>query len=364
MSREAIAYRSFKPLDPKAQRRIQPVGSSLGRERHQRRVANLDILRGVAALLVCIFHFDRNGFSGIGLFSSAAKYGFVGVDIFFVVSGFIIPFALERSQFNLQSTGSFLLSRLLRLYPAYLIAILINIALWQLSSLLPGFRGSNPSLNVSQIIGNLLLICDFQKQSWISPVFWSLAIEAQYYVLMAISYPALNHQSKTTRYAALAFWICAPWIIRASPFVFSWTALFAMGTLCFLRRGQRVSGPLFVIFMVLAFSVHGFAHGWLGASVGVLTSFFILFFPEVNSRILIWTGMVSYSLYLLHVPIGGRIVNFAERLPNTPAIRLAALLIALAFSLLVATLFFRFVEEPSHQLSRQIRRQSGGSAAG
>lgn len=318
----------------------------------------------MAALLVCIFHFDRNGFSGIDLFSSAAKYGFVGVDIFFVVSGFIIPFALERSHFHLKTTGSFLISRFLRLYPAYLVAILINIALWQLSSMLPGFRGSNPSLSINQILSNLLLICDFQRQSWISPVFWSLAIEAQYYVLVALSYPALNHQSKAIRLIALAFWICAPCLIGASPIIFSWTPLFAMGTLCFLHRTQKVSGPLFAIFMILAFAVQGLVHGWLGASVGVLTSIFILFFPEVNSRILIWTGMISYSLYLVHVPIGGRIINIAEKLPDTPAIRLLALLIAMALSLLIAALFFRFVEQPSHQLSRQIRQKSAGSAAG
>jgi peptidoglycan/LPS O-acetylase OafA/YrhL len=137
-----------------------------------------------------------------------------------------------------------------------------------------------------------------------------------------------------------------------------------MGTLCFLHRTQKASGPLFAIFMILAFAVQGLVHGWLGASVGVLTSIFILFFPEVNSRILIWTGMISYSLYLVHVPIGGRIINIAEKLPDTPAIRLLALLIAMALSLLIAALFFRFVEQPSHQLSRQIRQKSAGSAAG
>lgn len=63
----------------------------------QKRLTNLDIFRAVAALAVCLFHFGNNNLLGIPVLSSFLQHGHLGVIVFFVISGYIIPYALFRS---------------------------------------------------------------------------------------------------------------------------------------------------------------------------------------------------------------------------------------------------------------------------
>ncbi len=83
------------------------------------RLSNLDILRGLAALAVCFFHFDRESLFKGTFYPEIAKYGYLGVDVFFVISGFVIPLSLSASDFTLRGIWAFWAARFLRLYPAY-----------------------------------------------------------------------------------------------------------------------------------------------------------------------------------------------------------------------------------------------------
>ena len=65
------------------------------------RITNLDLLRGLAALAVCIFHFDHDGALGVPSVSRVLSYGYLGVQMFFVISGFIIPYSMLRSGYRL-----------------------------------------------------------------------------------------------------------------------------------------------------------------------------------------------------------------------------------------------------------------------
>ena len=75
------------------------------------RLAELDTLRGIAAIMVLLLHF--------GIF----KYGGAGVDLFFIISGFVIFMSIERSR-NLKA---FWRSRFVRLYPSYWLSIAIAV---------------------------------------------------------------------------------------------------------------------------------------------------------------------------------------------------------------------------------------------
>jgi peptidoglycan/LPS O-acetylase OafA/YrhL len=76
-------------------------------------------------------------------------------------------------------------------------------------------------------------------------------------------------------------------------------------------------------------------------------------------KVLVFLGFISYSLYLLHVPIGGRVINLAGRLPHTLPVELGAVTAAMAVSLIAAWLLYRLVERPSQRLSARLRYHGG-----
>lgn len=324
------------------------------------RLSNIDSLRAIAALCVCIFHFDRNSFIGIEWLSEITQYGYLGVEVFFVISGFIIPFSLERSGYRLPDFPSFITSRFIRLYPAYLLTIVATIGLWHISTLIPGFKGSPPLVTGTQLASNVLLISDLQGEAWISPIFWTLAIETQFYFLIGLSYLGFISKNKFIQATTIFIWLIFPLMTAKGYSVFSWTSLLLVGIIGFLWKSNRISFFLAIFYMTLALFVHAKVNGFLACITGAATIFAILFAPDIKSRLLVWLSTISYSLYLLHVPFGGRVINLAERLPDVPTIRILAIALALTISLIAAVLFYKLVEEPSHRLSKIVRNYIQG----
>ena len=94
--------------------------------------------------------------------------------------------------------------------------------------------------------------------------------------------------------------------------------------------------------MVLACWIMWEVRGAASAIMGLATTMAILFLPKIDWKPLVWVGTVSYSLYLLHVPIGGRVLNVLERFSHFELVKILAVPAALATSLLAAWLFFLF----------------------
>lgn len=86
-------------------------------------------LRGLAALAVCMFHFTKGFVDEDGWLREVFRYGWMGVEVFFVISGFVIPFSLLGSSFGFRHYFKFLKKRFLRIEPAYLASIVIILLL-------------------------------------------------------------------------------------------------------------------------------------------------------------------------------------------------------------------------------------------
>ena len=88
---------------------------------NQTRLQPLDALRGIAALGVVLFHFTlgRNGYENI------FRFGTTGVDLFFMISGFVIFMSLEKAD----GLRTFLINRFSRLYPAYWMGVVFSFVL-------------------------------------------------------------------------------------------------------------------------------------------------------------------------------------------------------------------------------------------
>ena len=321
------------------------------------RITNLDLLRGLAALAVCIFHFDHGGALGVPSVSRVLSYGYLGVQMFFVISGFIIPYSMLRSGYRIKNIKGFLISRLVRLYPAYIIASLAALSMWYGAALTPGYQGKWPSFSLIQVISNIFLICDFTNTDWLITIAWTLAIEAQFYLLIALFFPFAFSSNNWIRRSAMALWIMSPIMAGKGPTVLTWTALFSLGMIVCQWKSKIIGWPEFVIMVVAAFYAHAEVYSPTQSLVGITTMSAIAFLPQIKFSILTKIGVISYSLYLIHNNSAGPILYFSQKLPDLLWIRIGTLLTSIIISIAVASIFYRFIEKPSHALSRRLRKR-------
>ena len=324
------------------------------------RIEIVQSLRGIAALGVAWFHFTNGNvhFLPAGLLKTSGAYGWVGVDIFFVISGFILPYSLFKARYKASASnyGRFLWKRVSRLDPPYLASIVVVLALAYLSAILPGYRGVTPAFHWKPILLHLGYLNAFYGAPWLNVVYWSLAIEFQYYLLIGLLFPLIRSENRAIRVVFLGALGLSALIITNDALVFHYFFLFIMGFTAFLSRFAIVQQ--WEVLAVLGFALLGAAVTVGGASAfaGIATSVVILAVEGTN-RVLALLGELSYSLYLVHVPVGGRVINLGERLGGGLVSKLAWLTAALALSLLAAYALYRFVEQPCRRYAGSLRFQ-------
>jgi len=322
------------------------------------RLHTLDALRGLAALGVTWFHLTNGNetFLPPGPVKASGAYGWMGVEIFFVISGFIIPLSLHRAGYRLRDYGAFVLKRMLRLDPPYVVALLVTIAVGYLASHTPGFRGQPYAVSLPQFFLHLGYLNVFFGYPWLNPVFWTLAIELQFYLAIGLLFPLLVDPAPARRVALLGAVALLAILLPSRDFIFHYAFLFVAGLVTFQYRIGLVNRRVFLaVLAVLAAAIAATMETAWVAPVAVLTSAAIAF-ADVRNRLLTFLGSISYSLYLIHVPFGGRVVNLGQRFAHDAPSRLAVLALALALSIAGAYALFRLVESPSQRwASRRVR---------
>jgi peptidoglycan/LPS O-acetylase OafA/YrhL len=333
------------------------------------RLDSLDALRGLAALAVCWFHIVSGGkLLPDGLLAGASSYGHLGVAIFFVISGFVIPWSLRKETVDFAGYKRFLGKRMLRLHPPFLVASLIGIVLNWVSMKVPGYQGSLPDHYLPSAFTSfgfdMFYVTGLLGKDWTLVVAWTLALEVQFYLIGGLAALWLRPSS---RQMGLVFWLLAAcgtgFLLPESALVFRFLPLFVTGWAAAWMKLYPESRMAWGILLVSAVSTEH-QHGGATAAAAIATFLVIRFLPSFSFPGLAWLGSISYSLYLVHVPIGGRIINLGQRWVTEGDGRLLLALAATAVSLLGAWLFFKVIEEPCHRWSRRIfQRESpvGGS---
>ena len=137
-------------------------------------------------MAVCFFHFTtgQQHFLDVSLLRSAGTYGWVGVQAFFVISGFIVPYSMARANYALARWPRFMAKRLIRLEPPYLVSIAVVMLLALLSSVTPGLKARRSIGSFPRSPPILAIFNGWIDRPWLNPVYWSLAIEFQFYLLV------------------------------------------------------------------------------------------------------------------------------------------------------------------------------------
>ncbi len=320
------------------------------------RLQTVDVLRGLAAFAVSWYHFTtaNPALPGPGMFYESGLHGWLGVDVFFVISGFIIPYALARGGYRLQDYGRFLLKRIIRLDPPYLASIAIILAGLALASRIPGLAASDDRVTGIGVLLHLGYLNAFFHYPWLNIVFWTLAVEFQFYVIAGVIYPVIARRSIATRAAVFAGAALLAYLSQDEETVLHWLMIFFAGALVFQFRSGHIGPRALAGWLLGAGAVTIATHGVVVSAVVVGTAMLIAFVEVPAPRPLLWLGAISYSLYLVHPIAGGRVMAWATR-ASGPVGTAGWLLLAVATSLGAAWVLYLVVERPAQRWSSRIR---------
>lgn len=325
------------------------------------RIEFLDGLRGVAILLVILFHaftrwVDVMPYGARYARFPLAEFGHLGVQLFFLISGFVIFMTLEKAT----SLGEFALKRWLRLFPA--MALCSTVILFT-APLLAGRPGGAPLLR-DFIPGVLFLQPDYLTVIFGVPfhsldgAFWSLYVEVQFYLVVSTAY-FLGGRRAALGSLAVTYgaWMAAralaarhtPGADEAMEILtyvgakhFAW---FLAGALLFLHFSEGRGTYLLAALVTIGLALVQFQGAVVVAAAIVAAAFVV---PVVTGRgrtvlsspPMLLVGVASYPLYLLHQNITVALVRvLARAVPQIPGVLLPVLPTALliALSWLIAT---------------------------
>jgi peptidoglycan/LPS O-acetylase OafA/YrhL len=342
---------------------------------------DIDGLRAVAVVPVVLFHAGVSGISG----------GFVGVDVFFVISGFLIS-QIIASEIGEQrfSLARFYERRVRRILPAFLFVTAITF-LASLILLLPqDLARFGDSLQAASLSGsNILFWLEsgdyFANKSDLKPLLhtWSLGVEEQFYVvfpllLMAVSrlrgwrflkliaVISLVLSLALSVYATDHYSIAAFYLLPTRAWELLAGTILAIGVVPPLKRRLHAEivaalGLAAIVAGILLFNGATPFPGW-AAIAPVAGAAMIIHAGSTSTQTLVgrllstapmrWIGLISFSLYLWHWPL----IVFTKYYFIEPSLGLMSVVVALSFVL--AYLTWRFVEQPLR------RAKPGGSPRG
>ncbi|MEV6299416.1 acyltransferase [Actinoplanes sp. NPDC051861] len=389
-----------------------------------RRLAWLDALRGVAAMAVVWWHLGPRAIVDLQELHRHVDVGKSGVVLFFLVSGYVIPMSLERHG----DLRKFWVSRVLRLYPAWAVSILLVLAIFATGIQAVPEPITRDPLGV--VLGQLSMTQGLLGIPNVVGVYWTLSYEMIFYLIVAglfglglhkrsawiavaaagialVAGPDLPRDLLTggteRRYlVAVTVLICLIAVIAAAvdgrrslvlpasvvgvsmaliPLLNggqstardTWQALLLMavmfcGTVIY-RMHQEQASRLLGAVTLAAVAGCWLAGGWWYLEPGqtrrvwittlliAATGFAVGLLLRNRSMppVAMWLGRISYSVYLLHLPL---LVIFTKVLPEINEQRLALRVLALggflAIVLTAAHLVFRYVELPAQDLGRRL----------
>lgn len=345
---------------------LTPQSPDLGR------VEALDLLRfaavfGVACYHFCFFGPEINGkpFVAFPAWADMAKYGYLGVQLFFVISGFVIAYSAVG-----RSASAFAIARFSRIYPAFLFCMTLTFLVTL------AFGGEYFQAPLTQWVANLFIVAPVLRQPYVDGVYWTLILELTFYgwiyaMLLSGVFPKYILQAVVVWFAislSNEVWIGSHLIRKL--FLTDQSGFFASGLLIFeISRGRNglavqsllgyaavlavfqavrhvqemhdLTGASFDAMIVAALALGTVAVTVLAARVRRL---------PIASHVTRLIGGITYPLYLLHQMIG-----YVAFLLLSPMIAPGPLLAAIAgFILIGSWAVWHFIDRPGQKSAKRL----------
>jgi peptidoglycan/LPS O-acetylase OafA/YrhL len=361
------------------------------------RIPVIDFLRGLSCLGVLLYHIRVDLWIGwIRLTSYPQEYSsfaktmawlsiptpFMGyaVVLFFLISGFCIHYPNTCGNFK-PNWKTYFIRRFWRIYPAYFAALLLTVGISYLCMTL--WEDKNWDINKIFRVATLTQNYPPGNGQFLSnPSLWTIPLEIEFYLLYPIAFLFISSQKNSLLLSiVLGFSFISTFLHYRGYIWLSYTALFLWPSwllgawISQLFRNQKLAQIKLGYLLPLTALTLGVAlmsryYDWESSSqYAIWTAFYSLFFifclsfPKLLNRIIgfhlikvvSWIGKISFSLYLIHFPLF-KLFGYLhhEIFKEKPANFLISLFYLLPV-ILIAWLFFKWVEDPIHQWSKKKR---------
>lgn len=316
----------------------------------------IDLLRFAAALSVMFFHYFGSLFNNSNnILAVYISHGYLGVELFFMISGFVIFFSLYKG------TKAYAIGRLVRLYPLFWICCTLTylVTIWFNADPLP----------FTVYLKNLLLINNNQTATLVDGVYWTLTQEVIFYALIGV-FVYLWGMKRIEWFFGL--WIAFAYIVFAfnlehffiakialaryagffsigglTALIYTYRHTMSKGVL-YLRSALLASALVLPIFVSERLKIHTTSSTNLfgifdTSGYIILLVLTILFFAGVIynretrfARIALVLGAMTYPLYLLHYKIGETIINLFEPFGNISTISITVIISIILLSYIMS----------------------------
>lgn len=319
------------------------------------RLLELDSIRGLAALAVVFYHFFyryNTLYEHDLAYISFASFGIYGVNLFFMVSGFVIYWTLNRTDNSID----FIVSRFSRLYPVYWFSVILTFFV------VFSFGLDGRETTVLVMFKNFLMFHEYFGVPHVDGVYWTLTLELTFYFWIFIIF-----KFGYLRYTELVFSLLVVISSLYSLGLFSlpdflkkllmlkYISFFTAG-ICFYKIANDLSDKktIPILFLCLISTI-------FTESIKAFVIFFIFyigFYLATSGRLkvltfkpLVYLGGISYSLYLTHQNIGYVIINKTYEYALPPIVGVSFALIS---TLALASLLTKYIEKPALRGIRKI----------
>jgi peptidoglycan/LPS O-acetylase OafA/YrhL len=289
------------------------------------RYYEVDLIRFLAAVSVVFYHYTFRGYAMEGLpslsfpfLANIFKYGYLGVDLFFMISGFVILLTAMNTDIK-----GFVISRVSRLYPAFWVSVTISAIVIVL------IGGDRYFVEVKQYLANLSMVSGYFGVKAVDGVYWTLLVEIKFYLL--VGGIVFFRQVQNTKYflmiwllaTVLAVYIDMPSLLNAV-LIPKWSSYFIAGAAFYFIRKEGVSITyLAMVFISYLLSIKYAdikmqsleeeyqANFSIWVVLGIISMFYVTMFAVsinkiefANKKSMLMIGGLTYPLYLIHQNVG------------------------------------------------------------
>ena len=300
-------------------------------------IQQVDYIRAIASLAVALFHLG-------GKTLPILNFGWLGVYLFFLLSGFIICKAMP-AVYTWKMSARFIIRRLIRIEPPYLISVMLAVIIKFLMVV-------NYKPDWVNVACHIAYLNNFTGKPYLSPVYWTLGIEFQFYIFVALCFPLIA--GKAGNWFLLVLSIAAVFIRVQGSTLIGVFPVFALGMLYYrhIVKRQSIIYTLFFGFFIGVCTIYN--AGWLPGSAAFF-ALIILILPLKPNPLVAFFSQISFSLYLTHDIIGSNLVVYlGTLLPKTFLFKGIEFITGIFVSVIFAWCFYRYVETPFLRLSKQV----------